>query len=142
MEAGAERLERCLQPLHCVLLLGVVEAFVVHAGDAQDDAQIAAFGEKCRLVPEAVQIDVVAKCGCFFPWNDDFVETQHQSTSTRGMLCLPASYRLLYRSDFARMRRNAGSLFVTHWPKANPPMKTAIPAIRLLKRLNAPTAPI
>jgi len=24
------------------------------------------------------------------------------------------------------MRRNAGSLFVTQWPKANPPMKTAI----------------
>ena len=26
------------------------------------------------------------------------------------------------------MRRNAGSLFVTQWPKANPPMNTAIPA--------------
>ena len=38
------------------------------------------------------------------------------------------------------MRRNAGSLFVTQWPKAKPPMKTAIPARMELKRLKAPTA--
>jgi hypothetical protein len=35
----------------------------------------------------------------------------------------------------------AGSAFVTHRPKMNPPMKTTIPASRLSKRLNTPTAP-
>jgi hypothetical protein len=55
------------------------------------------------------------------------------------MLCFAASYRLLYRSDLARMRRNAGSLFVTQCPKANPPMNTATPASRLLNRLKPPT---
>src|SRR5579883_2829871 len=39
------------------------------------------------------------------------------------------------------MRRKAGSVFVTQWPNANPPRKTAIPANRLLNRLKAPTAP-
>ena len=39
------------------------------------------------------------------------------------------------------MRRNAGSLFVTQWPKAKPPINTAIPARMELNRLKAPTAP-
>jgi hypothetical protein len=34
---------------------------------------------------------VVAKCGGFLPRLDDFIQTQHQSTSTRGALCLAAS---------------------------------------------------
>jgi hypothetical protein len=83
----------------------------------------------------------LAEAAPFLPRLDDFSKTQHQITSTRGMLCLAASYRLLYRSDFARMRRKAGSLFVTQWPKTNPPIKTAPPASRLLKRLKVPTAP-
>lgn len=36
----------------------------------------------------------------------------------------------LQRSDFARMRRNAGSLLVTPWPKAKPPMTEPPPNIR------------
>jgi hypothetical protein len=38
-------------------------------------------------------------------------------------------------------RTVAGSLFVTQYPKAKPPTKTANPARMQLKRLNAPTAP-
>src|SRR6202034_3262640 len=107
----------------------------------QDHAQVAAFRQKRRVIPEAIQVDVVTEGRRFLPRFDDSIESQHQTTSTRGTFCFAASYRLLYFSDFARIRRNAGSLFVTQWPKVKPPMKTATPASRLLKRLKAPTAP-
>ncbi|MGA7522595.1 MAG: hypothetical protein WBW84_08930 [Acidobacteriaceae bacterium] len=113
MEAGAERLERGLQPLDRILLLGVVEAFIVRAGDAKHHTQVAALGEKCGLIPEAIQVDVIRERGGLSPRFYDSIQTQHYTTSTRGMLGLAASYRLLYFSDFARMRRKAGSLFVT-----------------------------
>jgi hypothetical protein len=43
MEAGAKRLQSSFQPLDGILLLRMVETFVVHAGDAQHHAHIAAF---------------------------------------------------------------------------------------------------
>jgi hypothetical protein len=52
-----------------------------------------------------------------------------------GRLPVTLSLRL------ARMRRNAGSLFVTHEPNAKHPRKTAIPARIELKRLKAPIPP-
>ena len=61
MEAGAECFERSLQPLDRVLLLGMVETFVVHAGNAQHHAQVAALGQEGGLIPEAIQVDVVAR---------------------------------------------------------------------------------
>ena len=61
MEAGAEELERSLKALDRVLLLGVVEALVIDTGNAQHHAQVAALGQECRLVPEAVQVDVVCR---------------------------------------------------------------------------------
>jgi hypothetical protein len=73
MEAGAEGFERGFQPLHGVLLLRMVQAFVVHAGDTKHHAKIAALGEERGLVPEAVQIDVVGKRGGLFPRLDDFI---------------------------------------------------------------------
>jgi len=74
-----------------ITLADAAADFVVHAGDAEHHAQVAALGEKRRFVPEAIQVDVVAKCGGFLPRLDDFIQTQHQSTSTRGALCLAAS---------------------------------------------------
>ena len=91
VEAGAEGLQRRLQPLDRVLLLAVVEAFVVHARNAQHHAHVAALGQKRGLVPESIQVDVVVERSRIFPRLDDLVESQHQTTSTRGTLCLAAS---------------------------------------------------
>ena len=91
MKAGAECLERRLQPLDGVLLLSVVETFVIHACDAQHHAHVAALGQKRCLVPKAIQVDVVVERRRFLPRLDDLVESQHQTTSTRGTLCLAAS---------------------------------------------------
>src|ERR1700685_4029880 len=91
MEAWAKGFQRRLQPLHCILLLRTVEAFVVHAGNAENHADITALGKEGRLIPEAVQVDVVIQCRTVFPRLDDLVETQHQTTSTRGTCCLAAS---------------------------------------------------
>jgi hypothetical protein len=97
-------------------------------------------GDQLIPIPEPVKIDLAALRGGFLPRLEDLVEAQHHRTSTPGMTCLAGSYLDLYRSDRARMRRKTGSVFVTQEPKTNPPTKTAIPATRLLKRLNAPTA--
>ena len=61
VEAGAERFERRFQPLHRILLFRVVETFVVHAGNTQHHAHVAALGQEGRLIPEAVQVDVVVE---------------------------------------------------------------------------------
>jgi hypothetical protein len=44
MEAGAEGFERRFEALHCVFLFRVVQALVIHAGDVQHHAKVAAFG--------------------------------------------------------------------------------------------------
>ena len=54
MEAWAERFERRFQPFHRILLRRAVETFVVHAGNAEDHADIAALSKKGCLIPEAV----------------------------------------------------------------------------------------
>ena len=46
MEAGAKGFQSCLQPLHYVLLLRVVKAFVVHAGNTENHTEIAALGKE------------------------------------------------------------------------------------------------
>jgi hypothetical protein len=65
----------------------MIEAFVVHAREAQHHAHVAALGQEHRLAPEAVQVDMVAESGGFPPWLDDLIESEHQATSTRGTLC-------------------------------------------------------
>src|ERR1017187_90780 len=91
MEARAKRFQRRLEPLHCIFLIAVVKAPVIHAGDAQDHAQVAAFGQKCGLVPKAIQIDMAVQRVGVSPRLDGSINAQHQSTSTRGTLCLAAS---------------------------------------------------
>src|ERR1035437_6640680 len=59
VKAGAECFQRGLQSLDRVLLFRVVKAFVIDARNAQNHAHIAALGEKGRLIPEAVEVDVV-----------------------------------------------------------------------------------
>ena len=91
MEAWAEGFQSGFQPLDCILLLRAVEAFVVHAGNTEHHAHIAALGKKGRPIPEAVQVDVVVETRALFPRLDDLIDSQHYSTSTRGMSCLTAS---------------------------------------------------
>ena len=91
MEAWAKGFERCLQPLHRILLFRAVKTFVVHAGNTENHAEIAALGKEGRLIPEAVEVDVVVESRTLFPRLDDLVETQHHTTSTRGTCCLAAS---------------------------------------------------
>ncbi len=91
MEAWAEGFQSGFQPLHRILLLRAVEAFVVHTGNTEHHAHIAGLGKKGRLIPEAVQVDVVVETRALFPRLDDFIDSQHHSTSTRGMSCLAAS---------------------------------------------------
>ena len=91
MEAGAEGFERGFEALDGVLLLRVVKALVVHAGNTEHHAHVAALGEKGSLIPEAVQVDVVVEGRALLPRLDDFIESQHQRTSTRGTCCLAAS---------------------------------------------------
>src|SRR5580700_8822295 len=91
MEDWAKGFQRRLQPLHRILLLRAVETFVVHAGNAQNHADITALGKEGRLVPEAVEVDVVVERCTLFPRLDDFIEAQHQTTSTSGTCCLAAS---------------------------------------------------
>src|ERR1035437_7066683 len=91
MEAWAKCFQRGLQPLHRVLLLGAVKTLVVHASNSEHHAHVTALGEKGRRIPETVQIDVVIQCSAVFPRLNDLIETQHQTTSTRGTCCLAAS---------------------------------------------------
>jgi len=69
----------------------MVEAFVVHARNTQHYPHIPALGDKRSLIPESIQIDVVIEGSRFLPRLDDLIESQHQTTSTRGTLCLAAS---------------------------------------------------
>jgi hypothetical protein len=85
MEAWAKRFERRFQPLHRILLLRAVKTFVVHAGNAENHADIAALGKEGRLIPEAVEVDVVVESRTLFPRLDDLIETQHH-TPPRGEL--------------------------------------------------------
>src|SRR5271170_1120880 len=87
MEAWAKGFQRRLQPLHRILLLRAVETFVVYAGNAENHADITALGKEGRLIPEAVEVDVVVQRRTLFPRLDDLVETEHQTTSTRGTCC-------------------------------------------------------
>ena len=91
VEAGAKRFQRRLQPLHRILLLRAVQTFVVHAGNTENHADIAALGKEGRLIPEAVEVDVVVESRTLFPRLDDLIETQHHTTSTRGTCCFAAS---------------------------------------------------
>src|SRR5580704_4522886 len=91
MEAGAKGFQRRLQPLHRILLLRAVETFVVHAGNAENHADITALGQEGRLGPEAIEVDVVVESRTLFPRLDHFIEAQHQTTSTSGTCCLAAS---------------------------------------------------
>jgi hypothetical protein len=91
VKAGAECFERGFQAFDRVLLFRMVKAFVVHAGNAENHAHIATLGEEGRLIPEAVQIDVVVERRALLPRLDDFIESKHQRTSTRGTCCLAAS---------------------------------------------------
>ena len=91
VEAWAKRFQRRFQPLHRILLLRAVKAFVVHAGNTENHADIAGLSKEGRLIPEPVEVDVVVESRTLFPRLDDLIETQHHSTSTRGMSCLAAS---------------------------------------------------
>src|ERR1700731_5328919 len=91
MEAWAKGFQRRLQALHRILLLQAVETFVVHAGNAENHADITALGKEGRLVPKAIEVDVVVQRRTLFPRLDHLVETQHHTTSTGGTCCLAAS---------------------------------------------------
>jgi len=91
MKAWTKGFQRRLQPLHRIFLFRAVKTFVVHAGNAENHADITALGEEGRLIPEAIEVDVVVECRTLFPRLDDFIETQHHTTSTRGTCCFAAS---------------------------------------------------
>src|SRR5580700_10782165 len=91
MEAWAKGFQRRLQPLHRVLLFRAVKTFVVHAGNAEDHAEITALGKEGRLVPKAIEVDVVVESRTLFPGLDDSIDTQHHATSTRGTCSFAAS---------------------------------------------------
>jgi hypothetical protein len=91
MEAWAEGFQSGFQPLYRILLLRAVETFVVHAGNTEHHAHIAGLCKEGGLIPEAVQVDVVVEGRALFPRLDDLSDSQHHSTSTRGMSCLAAS---------------------------------------------------
>ena len=91
VKAGAKGLQRSLQPFDGIFLFRMVEALVVHAGDTQHNAHIAALGKKHCSIPKPIQVDVVVERGSLFPRLDDLIKSQHQITSTRGTLCFAAS---------------------------------------------------
>src|SRR5579884_3800399 len=91
VEAGAESFERRFEAFDGIFLLRVVKALVVHAWNMENHADISALGEEGRLVPEPVEVDVVVERRRFLPRLDDFIQSQHQRTSTRGTCCLAAS---------------------------------------------------
>src|SRR5580700_793032 len=82
VEAWAKGFQRRLQPLHRVVLLRAVETFVVHAGNAENHADITALGQEGPVGPEAIEVDVVVESRTLFPGLNDFIETQHHTTST------------------------------------------------------------
>src|SRR5277367_1744389 len=91
MEAWAKGFQSCLQPLHRVLLFRAVETFVVHTGNTENHTHIAALRKEGRFIPKAVEVDVVIESRTLVPRLNDLIETQHQTTSTRGTCCLVAS---------------------------------------------------
>jgi hypothetical protein len=50
-----------------------------------------ALRKKGRFVPEAVEVDVIVEARAVLPGLNDFIESQHHSTATRGTCCLAAS---------------------------------------------------
>jgi hypothetical protein len=77
VEAGAKSLQRGLQAFDGVLLLRVVKALIVHAGDGQQHPKIAGLRKERRLVPESIEIDVVIESRTLFPRLDGPVEAEH-----------------------------------------------------------------
>src|ERR1700677_2121615 len=91
VEAWAESFQSGFQPFYRILLLRAVEAFVVHAGNTEHHADIAGLRKKGRFVPETVEVDVIVETRAVLPGVDDFIDSQHHSTSTRGTCCFAAS---------------------------------------------------
>src|SRR5208282_4607162 len=91
MEAWAKGFQSGFQSLYRIFLFRAVQAFVVHAGNTEHHADIAAFSQEGRFIPEAVEIDVVVETRALFPRFDDLIDSQHHSTSTRGTCCFAAS---------------------------------------------------
>ena len=91
VEAWAEGFQSGFQSFHRIFLLRAVKAFVVHAGNTEHHADIAALCQEGRFIPEAVEVDVVVETRAVLPGLDDFIDSQHHSTSTRGTCCFAAS---------------------------------------------------
>jgi hypothetical protein len=77
VKAGTKCFQRRLQALDGVLLLRMVKALIVHAGDAQYYPKIAGLRKERRLVPESVEVDVVVERCTFFPRLDSPIEAEH-----------------------------------------------------------------
>src|ERR1700693_2470721 len=92
MEAWAKGFQRRFQPLHRILLLRAVETFVVHAGNAENHADITALGKEGRLIPEAIEVDVVVESRTLF---------QGLMTLSRRSITLPP------RGELAASRRHS-----------------------------------
>jgi hypothetical protein len=91
MEAWAKSLQGGLEPFDRILLVRVVKALVVHAGDVQYHPKIARLRKERRLVPKPIEVDVVVERRALPPRLEDSIEAEHQTTSTRGTPCLAAS---------------------------------------------------
>jgi hypothetical protein len=60
-----------------MLLLGVIEAFVVHAFNLEHHADIAGLRHKNGVIPEAIKADVVIQFRCLPPRLDRSRNVEH-----------------------------------------------------------------
>jgi hypothetical protein len=74
VEAWAKGFQSGFQPLYGIFLFRAVQAFVVHTGNTQHHADVAGLRKKGRLVPEAVEVDVVVETCALLPRLDDLID--------------------------------------------------------------------
>jgi hypothetical protein len=88
-----ERTEGRFYPLDGVIAARMVEAFVVDATDPQCSAEVAGFGQKAVLVPEAVQVHLSGKRPSLFPLFRDVLNLDHYASQCEFLWCRPSSGR-------------------------------------------------
>ena len=80
-EPVIEGTESGFEALHCIVAASTVEALVVDPAYLQNGAEVTGFGEKCMLVPEAIQIDLRGERACFLPVLRNGVSSEHRASS-------------------------------------------------------------
>ena len=113
-----EKTKAGLEPVGQRLTLRMRQSFVVDASNAVDNADVAGFRQKRRLVDESPECQQAVDAAGVLVVAENAAKPHHGTTSMSTRSCFPGSYRLRAFDEASRMRSISGSRAVAH--RANP----------------------